>query len=235
MAADAPAPDLARPNAGSSLTAVRVWDLPTRAFHWALAVLVSVAWISGTLGRMEIHLLAGYGVLALVLFRIFWGVLGSDSARFTTFLRGPRAAFAHLGEILRRRPDHDTTHNALGGYAVALMLIVLVVQAGSGLFADDDILTMGPLSQYVPGSVVRLATGIHKLNSNLILGVVLLHLVAIAAYALLFRRDLVRPMITGMKQLPPGTPAPRLSSAWLAVALLLLCAAAVQGIASLGG
>jgi cytochrome b len=235
MASDAPTPDVARPAATPVSTAVRVWDWPTRAFHWALAVLVAVAWISGTLGRMEVHLLAGYGVLALVLFRILWGVLGSDSARFASFLRGPRAAFSHLGELLRRRPDHDTTHNALGGYAVALMLLVLVVQACSGLFADDDILTMGPLAQYVPGSVVRLATGIHKLNSNLILAVVVVHLLAIVAYALLFRRDLVRPMITGVKYLPPGTPAPRLRSAWLAVALLLLCAAAVQGIASLGG
>jgi cytochrome b len=215
--------------------AIAVWDMPTRAFHWTLAVLVAVSWITGTKGWMEWHLLSGYGVLALVLFRLLWGVLGSESARFASFLRGPRAAFAHFGELLRRCPDHHTTHNPLGGYAVALMLIVLAVQTATGLFADDEILTTGPLSSFAPGRMVRLATWVHVLNSNLILVVVLLHLAAIAAYALVFRRSLVSAMLTGTKFLPAGTPAPRMRSIWLALGLFLLCAAAVQGIASLGG
>jgi cytochrome b len=214
---------------------VRIWDLPTRLFHWALAILVTIAWISGTRGAMELHLLAGYGVLALVLFRLLWGLLGSESARFASFLRGPKAAFAHLGEVVRRRPDHDTTHNPLGGYAIALLLIVLAVQTGSGLFADDEILTTGPLSGYVPGAFVRFATWLHVLNQNIILVLVGLHLLAVLAYALLLRRDLVRPMVTGIKVMPAGTKAPRMRSLWLALGLFLLCAAAVQGIASLGG
>jgi cytochrome b len=218
----------------SVLVPVQVWDLPTRLFHWALAALVAFTWISGDQGWMEWHISAGLAVLALLAFRLLWGVLGSDSARFATFLRGPRAALGHLGEILRRRPDHDTSHNALGGYAVVLMLAVLLVQAASGLFADDEILTTGPLGGYVPGWVVKQATRIHVLTSNLVLVVVALHLAAVLAYWLL-GRNLVRAMVSGTKALPAGTKAPRLRSVWLALLLFLLCAAAAQGIASLGG
>lgn len=225
-----PVPD---PAAAPSAIAVPVWDLPTRLFHWALAILVTISWLSGKRGAMDLHLLSGYAVLTLVLFRLLWGMVGSESVRFASFLKGPGAAFGHLGELLRRRPDHHTTHNPLGGYAVALMLIVLAVQTGSGLFADDEILTTGPLADYAPGRVVRFATWLHVLNQNLILALVVLHVAAILAYRLLFRRDLVRPMVSGMKLLPADTLAPRMRSLWLALALLVLCAAAVQGIVSL--
>ena len=214
---------------------VRVWDLPVRLFHWGLVASVSFAWISGQMGWMEWHLWAGQCVLALVLFRILWGVLGSESARFATFLKGPGAALSHLAEVLRRRPDHDTTHNAMGGWAAAVILLVLVVQVASGLFSDDEILTTGPLAAYAPSSLVRLATVVHVTNQTIVLIVVAVHVLAVLLYGLLFRRDLVRPMLTGIKQLPAGTPAPRMRSVWLALALFLLCAAAAQGIASLGG
>jgi cytochrome b len=213
---------------------VRVWDLPTRLFHWALVVLVAFAWISGDQGWMEWHLMAGSAVLALLLFRLFWGVLGSDSVRFVRFVRGPFAALGHVGELLRRRPDHDTTHNALGGWAVLAILLVLAVQVTSGLFADDQILTMGPLAGYVPARIVRLGTWVHVQAGNVVLAIAALHIAAVALYAVL-GRDLWRAMITGVKQLPAGTPAPRLRSAWLALGLFLICAAAAQGIYSLGG
>jgi cytochrome b len=223
-----------QPAAAATSILVKVWDLPTRLFHWALAVLVAFAWISGNQGWMEWHLSAGLAVLALLAFRLLWGVLGSDSARFTSFLRGPRAALGHLGEIIARRPDHDTSHNALGGYAVVLILAVLLAQAASGLFADDEILTTGPLAGFVPGWVVRQATVVHATTANLVLLVIALHLAAVLLYWLL-GRNLVRAMLTGDKHLPAGTPAPRRRSVWLALVLLLLCAAAAQGIASLGG
>lgn len=227
-----PAPPSAA--APAAQVAVRVWDLPLRLFHWALAVAVALAWSFGQLGWMEWHLRLGYSVLALLLFRILWGVLGSENVRFTRFLRGPGAVLRHLGEVLRRRPDHETTHSALGGWAAAVILLVLSVQVASGLFSDDEILTAGPLAAYVPRAVVRLATTVHVTNRAIVLVVVLAHVLAIALYARLFRRNLVTPMLTGTKQLPPGTMPPRLGSAWLALALFLLCAAAAQGIASLG-
>lgn len=225
----------ASPPPAEALHPVRVWDLPTRAFHWALALAVAVTWLSGEFGMMEVHLPAGLTVLTLVVFRLFWGVLGSESARFARFLRGPGAVLRHLAHLLARRPDHTPTHNPLGGYAVLLLLGVLLVQGASGLFADDEILTTGYLSAYVPGAMVRLATWLHVLGSKAVLAVVALHLVAIAVYRLWARQDLVRPMVTGIKSLPPGTAAPRMRSIWLALALFALCAAAARGIASLGG
>lgn len=226
---------MTEPSPAAALHPVRVWDLPTRAFHWALALAVAVTWLSGEFGMMEVHLPAGLCVLALVVFRLFWGVLGSDSARFAKFLRGPGAVLSHLGHLIARRPDHTPTHNPLGGYAVLLLLGVLLVQGASGLFADDEILTTGYLSAYVPGVVVRFATWLHVLGSKAVLAVVLLHLAAIAIYRFWARQDLVSPMVTGIKPLPAGTAAPRLRSTWLAVALFLLCAAAARGIAALGG
>lgn len=217
------------------LVEVRVWDLPTRLFHWSLASAVVVAWITGSNGLWNLHFTAGLTVLALVIFRLLWGVLGSDSTRFTTFLRGPRAGLAHVWETLRGKPDHDTTHNAVGGWAVVLMLTLLSVQAVAGLFADvDDGLNNGPLMFYAPDAVVRLATRIHAQNAWIILAVVSLHVFAVLAYWLVAGRDLIQPMVTGVKQLPQHVAAPRMRSAWIALALFLLCAAAVRGIAALG-
>jgi cytochrome b len=214
---------------------VRVWDLPTRLFHWSLASAVVVAWITGSNGAWGVHFVAGLVVLALVIFRLLWGVLGSDSIRFATFVRGPRAAIGHVWETLRGRPDHDTTHNAVGGWAVVLMLALLSVQVTAGLFADvDDGLNNGPLMFYAPDAVVRLATRIHAQNAWIILAVVSLHVFAVLAYWLVAGRDLIQPMVTGVKQLPAHIAAPRMRSAWIALALFLLCAAAVRGIAALG-
>jgi cytochrome b len=214
---------------------VRVWDLPTRLFHWSLLIAVTVAWISGSNGFWQVHFLAGLSVLALVLFRLLWGVLGSESSRFATFLRGPRHALAHFWEVLRGRPDHDTTHNALGGWATVVILALLAAQAGMGLIADaDDGLTYGPLMDYAPSWLVQLATGLHKQNAWLILAVAALHVLAIMAYWLLAGRDLITPMVTGIKHLPALTRAPRMASLWLALGLFVLCAAAVRGVAALG-
>lgn len=185
------------------LVEVRVWDLPTRLFHWSLATAVVVAWVSGSNKLWGLHFTAGLTVLALVIFRLLWGVLGSDSTRFTTFLRGPRAGLAHVWETQRGRPDHDTTHNAVGGWAVVLMLALLLVQAVAGPFADvDDGLNNGPLMFYAPDAVVRLATRIHAQNAWIILAVVSLHVFAVLAYWAVAGRDLIQPMVTGVKQLP---------------------------------
>lgn len=230
-----PAAKSANPAAPPALVPVRIWDLPTRLFHWCLLVAVATAWISGKNGWWQVHFLAGFSVLALVLFRLLWGVLGSESSRFVSFVRGPVSALSHFWEVLRGRPDHDTSHNALGGWAVVLMLALLGGQAAMGLIADaDDGLTYGPLMDYAPPSLVQLATSLHKQNAWVILAVAGLHVFAVLTYWLVAGRNLIKPMVTGTKPLPEGTRAPRMASLWVAIGLFLLCAAAVRGVATLG-
>ncbi len=190
---------------------VRVWDPWVRLVHWAIAILVPVAWLSGQNQLWDIHFPAGYAILALVLFRIAWGIVGSDTARFTRFLRSPLAALRHVAEFRHRGPDRELGHNAAGGWMVLLLLALLLLQAGTGLFADDEIFTRGPLARRVEAETSMLATFIHLRAHWAILGAVVLHLLAVLAYLLVRRHNLVGPMVTGVKRLPADVTAPRLS------------------------
>ena len=118
---------------GDATVETKVWDLPTRLFHWALALTLVGSFLTVRAHDMRLHALCGYTALTLVLFRILWGLFGSESARFASFLRGPGAVFAHVRALLGRRPDHETTHNALGGWAVMLMLGLVLAQGATGL------------------------------------------------------------------------------------------------------
>ncbi|MEA2791887.1 MAG: hypothetical protein QOG73_4293, partial [Acetobacteraceae bacterium] len=128
---------------------MKVWDLPVRLFHWSIVVLILAAWLSQEFDRMNLHMWIGYTILTLVLFRVVWGIIGSDTARFRRFLRSPVAAFRHLAHIRRREPDLEIGHNAAGGWMVLVMLALLGVQAGTGLFSNDDANTEGPLMHLV--------------------------------------------------------------------------------------
>lgn len=215
---------------------VSVWDLPTRLFHWLLVALVGFSWWTGETGRLEWHFWSGYAVLALVLYRIVWGFVGSSTARFASFLRGPGAAWHHLRALLGPGTPRDLGHNAIGGWMVVLLLAVLLVQAGTGLFADDDILTTGPLAGLVETSTSQWLTTIHRLNFDLILILAGLHIVAVLAYLAVKRLDLIGPMVSGRKRaehVPEGAAARHVSPLR---ALLVLAASglAVWGIVSLG-
>ncbi|ONG47741.1 hydrogenase [Pseudoroseomonas deserti] len=205
-----------------ALVKVKVWDGWVRAGHWLLAGLIGLSWWSAETGRMELHLTSGYLILSYLLFRLAWGFLGSETARFRQFLRSPLAALGHLGHLFRREPDREIGHNAAGGWMVLALLAVLLAQAGSGLFADDDILTRGPLAGFVSGETSYFLTTLHGWTFNLILALVGLHVAVVLLYALAKRQDLVRPMVTGSKRLPEGSIAPRLAPLWLG--LLLACA-----------
>ena len=198
---------------------MHVWDAPTRLFHWAIVVLVCVSWLSERLNRMDLHFLSGYAVLAALLFRVMWGFVGSDTARFAHFLQSPWAAFHHLSRLHRREPDTEIGHNAAGGWMVLVMLALLAVQVGTGLCANDDIEREGPLAKYVGKDWSDWLSGIHGVNFTLIQIAVVLHVLAIVAYAVLKRHDLVRPMITGRKQLPASVPGPRIAHPVLAIVL----------------
>lgn len=216
---------------------VRVWDLPTRLFHWALVGCVVGLVITGNVGgnAMVWHGRLGYAVLTLLLFRLVWGFVGGRWSRFGSFVVSPKTTFAYLRG--QTTPERSVGHNPLGAWSVLALLLVLFAQVGSGLFADDEIAFTGPLAGLVSGDWVSTLTRYHKdVGKLLLIALVVLHMLAIAFYRLVRRQHLVRPMIAGDKLLPHPAPASNDSarSRWWALLVLLLCAAAVYGIVSLG-
>ena len=202
-----------------------------RLFHWTIFVLVAAAYFSWRLNRMDWHVWIGYAALVAVLFRILWGFFGGDSARFVRFLASPRAALAHLRHALRREPDRQVGHNAAGGWMVLLLLALLLVETLSGLLINNDIADEGPLTERLPAELANAITALHSIGWDLILAAVCLHVAAILLYASVKRQDLVSPMITGRKSLPPDVAAPRRGGALRAIVLLAISALAVAGLA----
>lgn len=194
----------AAPSAATTRT--RVWDLPTRLFHWLLALAVTGVLATGFTGFMDWHFRLGYAVLALLLFRLVWGFAGGHWSRFSNFVHGPRAVLAYLrGES---RPHHRIGHNPLGAISVFAMLAILALQVLSGLTADDAITYAGPLAHLVPSAVSDLATNWHATKGHwVVIALVVLHLVALLYYGAVRRQRLVGPMITGDKDLPADVPA----------------------------
>jgi len=216
-------------------TPVRIWDLPTRLFHWALAALVTFSVITAKLGGnwIDWHFLSGCCVLALVAFRLVWGFIGGRYARFASFLFGPRAMLAALGG----GPGAPRTpgHNPLGSLSVFAMLIAVGAQAVIGLFSNDDIASEGPLARFVSSASSATLTSLHRINANAIVALVAIHLLAIAYYRLRKGQRLVAPMVSGDK---PGID-PALASRddaplrLRALVVLALCAAGVWLLVSL--
>jgi len=206
---------------------VRVWDLPVRLFHWSLALLVVFQFTSGYIGGnvMRWHMVGGYTILALVLFRVSWGVAGSTTARFSNFLAGPRVALAFGRRLLSGGPAPHAGHNPLGGWMVVALLAVLAVQAGTGLFANDDIATEGPLATLVSKAASDRLTAIHHVNHDLLLALVALHIAAVLYHWRVKKENLISAMFTGVKRLPADlarkTAGARFASPWLALGLFL--------------
>jgi cytochrome b len=176
---------------------IRIWDLPTRIFHAALALSVFGAIVTVKLGDawMDWHVRLGIITLALIVFRIIWGLIGPRYVRFSQFVQSPAMVWRYLST----RPvskQKTAGHNPLGAWSVVAMLLVLGAQASTGLFADDEILTQGPLVQFVSESTSSLLTGLHQWNETLVYIVVGLHLLAILIYTLK-GEHLIEPMVTG--------------------------------------
>ena len=209
-------------------SSIRVWDLPTRLFHWTLVALIALQYASGEFGwlSMRWHFLLGYATLALVVFRVLWGFAGSDTSRFRGFVRGPRALPRYVADLVRGDDRRAPGHNPLGGWSVLLMLAAVALQAVSGLYTTDDIIEEGPLVARASSATVELMTWIHHLNRYVLLGLIALHLLAIALHALLRRHNLLAPMLHGRARVD-GTPVLRFVSAWLALLLFALSAGAV--------
>lgn len=209
-----------------------IWDLPLRIFHWALAALVVMAWVSvEILEDLDIHFLCGYGILGLILFRLIWGVVGPEHARFSAFVKGPSAILAYLrGDANHYRGGH----NPLGALSVLFLLAVVGLQATTGLFTDDEYYYFGPLNSYVSSDVVGVMSNLHHLNVNVIIAAIALHLAAIAFYRVVKKENLVTPMITGKKDdSEKKFSAISDSKFGLAIVIALLVTGVVIGIASL--
>lgn len=200
---------------------VRVWDLPVRLAHWLLVLLCAFSWWSAEEGRLDWHRLSGYAVLGLVVFRIVWGLVGSETARFASFLRGPKAIAAYLSS--KSDAIRQVGHNPVGGWAVVALLGALLVQAVLGLFAVDvDGIESGPLAVFVSFDAGRAAASAHHLVFNLLLGLIGLHLLAIAFYALAKRQNLIGPMLSGKRRVAEGQAQPAMANPWIAVLAALL-------------
>jgi cytochrome b len=208
---------------------VPLWDLPVRAFHWALAALVLFSYVTGQLAGSWLawHMRSGYAILALVAFRLAWGLVGSETARFTHFLRGPRAAADYVRSIAQHRHARALGHNPLGGWMVVVMLGLLATQAVSGLFVDDEIATHGPLTGTVSNAVVAKMTALHHYNQWAVAAAVVLHVLAIVVYHRAFRMNLVGPMLHGAVDWPRDVPPPRQASVARALVVAAMAACAV--------
>jgi cytochrome b len=209
---------------------LRVWDLPLRLFHWLLVALLATSWISAELGgnAMQVHQWSGVSVLTLIVFRIAWGFLGSTHARFASFVRSPATALAYATALRRGEQQRFLGHNPLGGWMVLALLLSLSIQAGTGLFANDDIMIEGPLAARVSKQTSDLMTLIHEINFNVLLALVALHVLAALFYLLVKRENLIVPMVTGNKVVEQqDAPAAQGGSPWLAALLLTLSGGAV--------
>ncbi|MDE2582649.1 MAG: cytochrome b/b6 domain-containing protein [Rhodospirillales bacterium] len=208
---------------------VLVWDLPVRLFHWLLAPLVLVLWVTERWNRMGWHVLAGEVLLGLVLFRLFWGFVGSETARFARFLATPAAAWRHLRRSFAREPDHAVGHNPAGGWMVALLLLLLLAECLSGVFVNNDVADQGPFTDHTPAWFMNLVTDLHAILFQAIVAAVGLHLAAIAVYAAAKGQNLLRPMVTGWKQLPATRRPPQIAGVRRALLLAVLAAALAAG------
>lgn len=216
-----------------ALVRVRIWDWPIRVFHWSLAAAIGFAWWTAETGRMQPHRWAGYAVLGLLAFRLFWGVAGGDTARFASFVRGPRTALAYARGLFDRTRPPSAGHNPLGGWSVIALLATTGLMVVLGLFAVDvDGIESGPLSAWVSFDVGRMAAQGHALIFDGLLGLIALHLAAVLFYLVVRRENLVGPMLHGFRRLARD-PGHRFASP-ARVALGVVLAAALAWWASSG-
>jgi len=212
----------------------RIWDSPTRIVHWLLVILLGVSWWSAEVAeRLDWHRWSGYAIIALVVFRIYWGFAGSGSARFASFVKGPRETLAYMKTLPDRATKDMPGHNPMGALSVLAILAALTVQVTTGLFAVDvDGFESGPFSYLVEFETGRLFATVHHWSFKTLQALVLLHLAAIAFYLIYKRSNLIGPMITGRRTLDQD-PGLAFAPLWRLV-LGVVIAAAVAWVASKG-
>ena len=196
----------------------RVWDLPTRLFHWTLVALIAFSWWSAEERHIQWHIWSGIAILTLLVFRLLWGFAGSTTARFSNFVRGPRAVLGYL-----RGEWRGTGHTPLGALSVVALLLLTAVQVGLGLFStDDDGLVFGPLAHLVSIETSDELRDLHDDMFDVLLVFIGLHVAAILFYRLFLGKKLVKPMLTGVAELDPEAEPMRPGKWWVAALCLVI-------------
>ena len=214
----------AQPQPPAETVRIAVWDLPTRLFHWGLAILIGLSWWSGEEENLDLHFYSGYAVLTLLLFRLLWGLFGSSTARFRNFVRGPAAVIGYLRDMKGWRA---IGHSPIGALSVVALLGLTFLQVATGLFnSDDDGLVEGPLAPLVSYDFAEAAHDVHEVVFNVLLVFIGLHVAAILFYRLFLGKKLVGPMITGRAALDPDVEPMRPGRGWVAI----LCLVAALGL-----
>jgi len=205
------------PLSGQARAPQPVWDLPTRIFHWLLAALILFSWWSVKNHHTDWHIWSGIAILTALTFRLLWGFVGSSTARWSSFVRGPASVFAHL-----RGSWNGIGHTPLGALSVVAMLVAVAIQVGLGLVSqDEDGIYAGPLARLISSDASDTARDVHELWFKVILFLIVLHIAAIAFYRLRGRK-LTRPMITGKAVLDPGTEPMRPGKWWVGLICLAI-------------
>ena len=212
-----------------STRTIRIWDLPTRLFHWLLLLLVVASFVTGWVGGnlIEWHARAGIAITGLLAFRLVWGFVGSTYARFAHFVPGPGRVLAYV-----RGQWRGLGHNPVGALSVLALLAILIFQAVSGLVANDDIAFEGPLYALVDKATSDSLSSLHRQNFWIIIGLVSLHVLAIAFYALVKKDNLVKPMITGVKEVVDPAHQPARGGGLVAFLIALAITAGVLYVAT---
>ncbi len=188
-----------------------VWDMPVRVFHWSLALSFAGAWLTAESEYWKLwHVSFGYSMALLIVFRLVWGVLGTRYARFTQFVRGPSAVKSYLMSHLQGKPQHYIGHNPAGALAILAIMATVLVTVASG-YATYEEIGGDWLSE------------VHEAMASLLMGIVVLHIVAVLLTSVLHKENLLRAMLTGKKMIAP---AEAINYSWSAIAVLLLCALA---------
>lgn len=216
------------PPAEAALSPVRVWDLPTRLFHWLLTLTVVGSVASGLIGgnAMVWHTRFGLVVLALLAFRLVWGFVGGYWSRFAAFAYGPRSVIAYLRGDTGPGGRYDIGHSPVGALSVWALLGLLAVQVATGLVADDEIATIGPLNRFVSSRIANAASAWHEeVGKWLLIVLAIVHVAAVLYYLWRRQKNLLAPMIRGDAALPAGTPASRDSAVQRGLALVIGLAA----------
>lgn len=213
---------------------MRVWDAPVRVFHWLIVVLVPTCYFTAKAHVYGLHMSLGLAVLALVLFRLAWGLVGSETARFARFVKSPSEGLTHLRDFTRQEPDIAVGHNPAGGWMVVLLLLLLTIQVVSGLAAYSRRAEIGgPLSAYLDDATRGVANLVHSVDINLIIAAAAFHVFVVVVYVIVKKQNLIRPMITGKKRLPAATKAPRMASPLLALVIAAAAAAVAWALGTL--
>lgn len=203
-----------------------IWDVPTRLFHWLLVVSITAQYLTAEVldDAMQWHFYFGYFTLGLIVFRIIWGFIGSDYAKFSQFVSGPKAVLRYASSLFNRNSQAHAGHNPLGGWVVIVMLLLVLAQAVSGLFMTDDIFFDGPWRAAVEDNTLKVMSFIHHTGFNVLLAVIALHVAAIVFYAIYKKQRLAPAMVHGKKE----TEEPAIkTSKWLAFIIAALLSAAV--------